>query len=300
MAKQHIVSDKPKHHKHAPEPKGCLLAIGGHESKSTGEADKTEDQKRNVEFEDEQILKFFVSKLKGNSPSVALIPTASTVPDQMIKEYQKVFRELGVKKLEVLDIRDRGDAVGDEYFKAIESADGIFFTGGDQLRLTSILGGTRLLQLMKERYTYDDILVAGTSAGAVALSTPMIYEVMTQGGFVKGDVRITTGLEFIKNVAFDTHFIQRGRMVRMAQCIVTNPGCVGIGLEEDTAVYITKGREMEVFGSGLITVVDGRKISCTDIYEIGTGHPFSVRDLRIHLLADGQKYTLPFYDHLHI
>ncbi|WP_276496925.1 cyanophycinase [Pontibacter litorisediminis] len=294
---KHTVSDRPKTHKEAPVPKGRLLAIGGHESK--GEGDKTEDQERNVEFESEQILRFFASELKGDSPTVVLIPTASAVPDKMIKDYQKVLGEMGVKKVEVMDVRNRKEAMDDGLCEMVEGAAGIFFTGGSQLRLTSIFGGTKVLQLMKERFTYDDVLIAGTSAGAVALSTPMIYEVMTQGGFVKGDVRVTTGLEFIKNVAFDTHFIQRGRMVRMAQCIVTNPGCIGIGLEEDTAVYVTEGRQMQVLGSGLITVINGLDLTCSDIYKIDTGHPFSVRDLRVHLLADGEKYTMPTYDHLH-
>ncbi|WP_439882264.1 cyanophycinase [Pontibacter sp. MBLB2868] len=292
------VTEKYKHHKEAPVPKGRLLAIGGHESK--GEGNKSKEQERNVEFESEEILKFFVSEIKGSNPTVVVIPTASTIPDKMAKEYVKVFSELGVTNIEVLDIRSRDDVNDKKHWEKIEKAAGIYFSGGDQLRLSSILGGTDLLQLMKERYTYDDILIAGTSAGAVALSTPMIYEVMTQGGYIKGDVRITTGLEFLKNVAFDTHFIQRGRMVRMAQCIITNPGCIGIGLEEDTAVYVTEGREMLVVGSGLMTVVDGMNLDSTDIYEIGTGEPFSVRGLRVHLLAADQKYTLPTFDKLHL
>lgn len=298
MAKKKV-SDKHKHYKEAPVPKGRLLAIGGSESKGETE-EQNEEQRRNVDFHSTEILQFFRNELRGKDPILALVPTASTVPDDVIKEYTKLFNELGINKVEPIDIRSRQDALDEEHLEIVEKAAGIFFTGGDQLRLTSILGGTRVLQLMKERYTYDDILIAGTSAGAVALSTPMIYEVMTQGGYIKGDVRITTGLEFIKNVAFDTHFIQRGRMVRMAQCIVTNPGCIGIGLEEDTAVYITEGTEMKVLGSGLVTVVDGMSISCTDIYKIGTGEPFSVRDLRIHLLSSEQEYTVPTFDNLHI
>ena len=153
---------------------------------------------------------------------------------------------------------------------------------------------------MKERYTYDDILVAGTSAGATAMSTPMIYEGETKGGYIKGDVRITTGLEFLKNIAIDTHFIERGRIVRISQCIATNPGCIGIGLEEDTAIYVKEGKELEVVGSGLVTIVDGTGITRTNIYEIETGEPFTVCDLKVHLLSKGERYTIPTYDQLHI
>lgn len=284
--------------KKPPIPKGCLLAIGGKESK--GDKEMTEDQQRNVDFESEEILKFFKEKLKGDNPTVAFIPTATTLPEEVAKEYVRVFKEIGLTNVKVLDIRTREDAQNDEYLKIIEQAEGIYFSGGDQLRLTSILGGTKLLQLMKERFTYDNVLVAGTSAGATALSTPMIYEVMSKGGFIKGDVRITTGLEFLKNVAVDTHFIQRGRLVRMAQCIVTNPGCIGLGLEEDTAAYITEGKELTVVGSGLITIVDGMNLIGTNIYDIEAGEPFSARGLTVHLLSNGEKYSFPVFDQLHI
>ncbi|WP_347156777.1 cyanophycinase [Pontibacter chitinilyticus] len=230
-----------------------------------------------------------------------VVPTASGIPDEAAKEYMDMFHEMGLKNVEVLDIRKRTDAMDPEALKIVDKAAGFMFTGGDQLRLTSILGGTPTLQLMKERYTYEDILVAGTSAGAAAMSTPMINEGETEGGYIIGDVRITTGLEFLKNVAIDTHFIERVRIVRMAKCIIaTNPGSIGIRLEEDTAIYVTESHHMEVLGSGLITVIDGTGITRTNIYKIKTGEPFSVCDMRLHLLSNGETYTFPVYDQLHI
>lgn len=298
MAKRKV-SDHYKNKEEAPVPKGRLLAIGGKESK--GDSDELKQiQENNIDFESEEILKFFVDHLRGKDPVVAVIPTASNIPEEMGKEYTRLLKKLGVKHVEVLDIRNREDAKEGRNCEVIERAAGIYFTGGDQLRLTSILGGTQMLQLMKERFTYDDILVAGTSAGATALSTPMIYEADTKGGYLKGDVRITTGLEFLKNVAVDTHFIERGRLVRMAQCVVTNPGCIGIGLEEDTAAFITEGREVQVVGSGLLTVVDGMGLTSTNIYDIATGEPFTARGLCVHLLSAGQQYTIPTFDELHL
>ncbi|WP_018479168.1 cyanophycinase [Pontibacter roseus] len=298
MAKKKV-SDRAKHHSESPVPKGILLAIGGKEDKNNGE--KSEEQSKNVDFESDEILKYFVGELKGNDPMVLVVPTASTVPEDISKDYIEEFHKLGVKRVEVLDIRNRMDARNPDFCKLVEEAAGIMFTGGDQLRLTAILGGSPVLQLMKERYTYDEnFIVAGTSAGATAMSTPMIYEGETAGGYIKGDVRITTGLEFLKNVAIDTHFIQRGRIIRVSQCIATNPGCIGIGLEEDTAICVTQGNELRVLGSGLVTIVDGMGITDTNIYEIKTGEPFSVRDMRVHLLANGDTYTLPIYDQLHI
>jgi cyanophycinase len=278
-----------------PVPTGKLLSIGGKEDKG-----KPEQKGQNIEVHNLEILSRFVAELKGNNPVIAVIPTASSIPEEVSQDYIEVFQKLKVSNIEVVDIRNRNDAKDPAFCEIIGRAAGIFITGGDQLKLTSILGGTRILQLMKERYTFDNVIVAGTSAGAAAMSTPMIYEGDTQGGMIKGDVRITTGLEFMKNVAIDTHFIARGRMVRMAQAISTNPGCIGIGLEEDTAILVTEGRNLEVLGSGLITIIDGLNISYTNIYEIENGEPFTVRDLKVHLLKQGECYQLPFYEQLHI
>jgi cyanophycinase len=282
-----------------PAPKGRLLAIGGKESKRGDGGGKTDEQEANINFISEQILRRFAGELKGKDPLVAIIPTASTVPEEIARDYVGVFRRLGVGNIEVINITDRQGGEEAAHLETVSRAAGVMFTGGDQLRLTSLLGGTPFLQRLKERYTHSPLLVAGTSAGATAMSTPMIYEGESQGGIIKGDVRVATGLEFLKNVAIDTHFIARGRIVRMAQCLAANPGCIGIGLEEDTAVLVTGGREVEVIGSGLVTVVDGTRIASTDIYEIENGEPFSISGLQVHLLANGKRYRLPTYPELH-
>ncbi|MBD1397765.1 cyanophycinase [Pontibacter sp. JH31] len=292
------VSDKHAHHKRPAVPKGKVLAIGGKESKTTEE--ETEVQEQNVNFIAEEIQKRFVEELKGENPLIAVIPTASNDPVGAAKDYEKLFAKLGVKNIEVINIKSRTEASDPAYLKILEKAAGVMFTGGDQLRLTAILGGTPLVQLLKERYTYEEFIIAGTSAGASALSTPMIYEGETQGGMLKGDVRITTGLEFVKDVAIDTHFIARGRIVRMAQAISTNPGCIGIGIEEDTAILVSKGKMVEVIGSGLVTVVDGTGITKSTIHQIKTGEAFTVCDLRVDLLSDKETFELPTYDQLHI
>jgi cyanophycinase len=288
---------KNKRKNSMPVPKGKLLAIGGKEDKG---GEKSEEQAQNKDFKSLEILERFVKELKGKNPLIAVIPTASSVPEESAQDYLEVFGKLEVKNVEVVNIKSRADAKDPVFLDIINRAAGIMFTGGDQLRLTSILGGTDFLQRLKERYTYEEIVVAGTSAGAAAMSTPMIYEGETQGGMIKGDVRVTTGLEFLRDVAIDTHFIARGRIVRMAQAIATNPGCIGIGLEEDTAILVTEGRNLEVLGNGLITVVDGMDISHTNIYEISNHELFSVRDLKVHLLAKGTNYYLPIYQELHI
>jgi cyanophycinase len=269
-------------------PKGRLLIIGGHEQRQAASEESAAPDK-SADF----ILARFVQELPGQR-TIVVIPTASEEPDEAAQDYIEAFAQLGIEHVEVLNIQSREQANGPEALDVINRADGVLFTGGDQLRLTALLGGTELLARLDERYRHEPIIIAGTSAGAAAMSTPMIYQGRNDAGFIKDEIHITTGLQFLRDVAIDTHFVKRGRIVRMAQIIATNPGCLGLGLEEDTAVLVTKGRELEVIGTGIVVLLDGR--ACTDntIYAIEPGEVFSIRDLRLHLLAKGQRFTLPF------
>jgi len=268
-------------------PKGSLLAIGGHEQReAANEASPTHE--KSADF----ILQRFVDELGGKRTFV-IIPTASEEADEAAQDYIEAFTALGVEHLEVLNIQSRAQANGAEAIDTINRADGVLFTGGDQLRLTALLGGTAVLARLGERYLHEPIIIAGTSAGAAAMSTPMIYQGRNDAGFLKDEIHITTGLQLLRDVAIDTHFVKRGRIVRMAQIIATNPGCIGLGLEEDTAVLITKGREVEVLGNGIVVLLDGHDCTGNTIYDIAPGEVFSIRDLRLHLLAKGQRFTLP-------
>ncbi|WP_345050595.1 cyanophycinase [Hymenobacter glaciei] len=265
-------------------PKGKLIAIGGHEQREKdGPA-----REQSAEF----ILQRFVDEL-ARKDTVVVIPTASEEPEEAAQDYVTVFTELGIKKVEVLDIRSREQANSTEALETLNRADGVMFTGGDQLRLTALLGGTLVLARITERYQREAFVVAGTSAGAAAMSTPMIYQGRNDAGFLKDEIHITTGLQLLRDVAIDTHFIARGRIVRMAQIIATNPGCIGLGLEEDTAVLVTKGNELEVIGNGMVVLLDGHECTSNTIYEVRPGEVFSIRDLRLHLLAKGQCFKLP-------
>ncbi len=275
-------------------PSGTLIAIGGAENKG----DEPEDESMNSEnanFEKTEILSRFVTELKGRNPLVLVIPTASSLPEELGPSYVKVFHDLKVKNVEVVDIRNREDACKEEYIELVKKAAGIMFTGGDQLKLTSILGGTDFMRLIKERYYNDSLVVGGTSAGAAAMSTQMIYQGMSGAGFIKGSVSITAGLELLNDVAIDTHFITRGRIVRMAQMLATNPTFIGVGLEEDTGIVVKEGKELEVIGSGLVVIVDGRGSTHTNIYEVEEGVPVTMRDLKVHLLGKGDTYTLEIF-----
>jgi cyanophycinase len=281
-----------------PVPQGILIAVGGHENKGE-EPEKGSNQYNNRNFVPDGILTRFVEELSGDNPLIAVIPTASSVPEEAAADYHEVFQRLGVKRVETLNIQERGDANHEDTLKLVNEAAGFWFTGGDQLRLTAILGGTQLLQRLKERYTYERIIIGGTSAGASAMSTPMIYEGRNDAGMRKGEIAITTGLQFMHDVAIDTHFIARGRIARMAQIIATNPSCMGLGLEEDTGVVVREGYKIEVIGSGLVTILEGNNCTATNIYDISPDTPFSIRDLVLHFLAAGEEYELPMPHELH-
>lgn len=267
-------------------PKGRLLLIGGHELRQN--PNPAEATETSPDF----ILRRFVDELSAKN-CVVVIPTASSEPEAAAQVYVDLFTDLGVKHVEVLNIQSREQANAAEALAVIDRANGVMFTGGDQLRLTALLGGTQLLRQLIERYLHEPLLVAGTSAGATAMSTPMIYQGRDNQGMLKDEIHITTGLQLLRDVAVDTHFVARGRIVRMAQIIGTNPGCLGLGLEEDTAVLVSKGRELEVLGNGLVVIVDGHDCTGNTLAQIQPGEVFSIRDLRVHLLARGERFTLP-------
>ena len=276
-----------------PPPHGTLIAIGGHEDKSRSPGDDPE-----AEAAPDSILRRFVQELRGHGP-VLVVPIASQEPVEAAKDYVSIFRSLKVARVEVVDFSERAQAADEAALALLDEAAGIMFTGGDQLRLTALLGGTPWLRRLKERYTHDEIVIAGTSAGATAMSTPMIYQGRDNKGMLKDEIHVTTGLQFLHDVAIDTHFVARGRIIRMAQIIATNPGCIGLGLEEDTGVVVTHGQELEVIGSGVVTVVDGQNCTSTNIHLIEPGQPFSIRDLRVHILNAGEHYTLPVQPEIH-
>ncbi|MCC3154901.1 cyanophycinase [Hymenobacter sp. BT770] len=279
--------------KACPPPRGILIAIGGHEDKTPNPGTDPE-----AEYAPDAILRRFVDELRGKGP-VIVVPIASEDPKEAAKDYVDVFKSLGVDRVEVFDVRERAQALDEAGLELLNEAAGIMFTGGDQLRLTALLGGTPWLNRLKERYTHDEIVIAGTSAGAAAMSTPMIYQGRDNQGMRKDEIHITTGLRFLHDVAIDTHFVARGRIIRMAQIIATNPSCIGLGLEEDTGVVVTQGREIEVIGSGVVTVVEALTSTTTNIHLIKPGEPFTIRDLRVHILSNGERYTLPVQEDMH-
>ena len=214
----------------------------------------------------------------------------------MGEEYAKAFNYLGAKNVKVLHIEKREQALHQDTFDRIQNADVVMFTGGDQLRLTSILGGTPMHDLILKKYETEEFVYAGTSAGAAAASQSMIYQGSSSEALLKGEIKITSGLGLIDNVVIDTHFVQRGRIGRLFQAVVGNPKTLGIGLGEDTGLLITDGYKMEALGSGLVILVDGRFIADTNLTQVELGKPISIKNLVVHVMSQRDLYDLNTHD----
>lgn len=228
----------------------------------------------------------------GGDGRIEVITTASNIPAEVAENYLQAFRKIGNDNVGVLNIRNRDDARNPEWVERMKHARGIMFSGGDQLRLTTIFGGTEFLDILQRRYLGDGLVVAGTSAGAMAMSNTMIYQGKSDLAHLKGEVKITTGLAFMKDVIIDSHFDKRGRFNRLAQAVASNPSCIGIGLGEDTGVIITQSNHLETIGSGAVVLVDGRDIRHSNITEVPVGTPISVENLRVNILVKGNSYQL--------
>jgi cyanophycinase len=276
--------------KECPVPKGMLIIIGGKENKGKDGPEGKEKPNGFVPFE---ILKTFVELIKKDDPVVELVTSAGDSGNEYLDEYKGCFDKLGVKKLGHIHHANRQEILNENMLERIRQADALFFTGGDQLKLSSIYGGTAFLTELKKRYIHNKIIIAGTSAGAMAMSTPMIYAGNEEVHELGGEIKITTGLEFLKDVCIDTHFVHRGRFVRLAQVIATNPTTIGIGIEEDTAVIIRNGIEAEIIGSGTTIVIEGFHISESNITEFADKTPISIRNLKVHILSQGNTYQIP-------
>ena len=272
-------------------PKGKLIAVGGAEDKGT-DLETGEIHRNNLNFFELGILRRFILEAGGPSVRIEVVTTASMIYNEVGNNYLNAFGRIGCTNVDVMPIRNRQDAMNPEYISRIQNCDAVMFSGGNQLRLSAIYGGTQFLSILLKRYQNDVFTIAGTSAGAMAMSNTMIYEGNAMRSHLKGEVKITTGLGLIDDVIIDSHFEKRGRFGRLAQAIASNPQCIGIGLGEDTGMLITEGNKMEAIGSGLVVIIDGHDIIHSNIADIPDGNPISIENLKVHFCEKGNGYLL--------
>ena len=271
-------------------PKGFLIAVGGAEDKGS---EIERERQNSLDFFKEGILNQIVELAgKKSDPKIEIVTTASSIPDEVAQVYKKAFRKLGQIEIGHLKITKREDADSKKTLERLEKCNCILFSGGDQLRLSSVLGGTEFLDILHERFEKEHFVIAGTSAGAAAMSNTMICGGDETKAYLKGKVELSIGFGFLQEVIIDTHFDARGRFGRLVQAIAAQPGAVGIGLDEDTGVVIEKGTKMRAIGSSSVVVVDGCNITHNNIADIRNGMPLSVGTLTVHVMTNSDVFDI--------
>ena len=253
---------------------GHLLVIGGAEDK----------------YNERRILKKFLSLAGETEAQVLIVPVASDFPEFASDVYTQAFRNLGIANPRVLRATSRQDVFDADVEALLDGVTGVFITGGDQMRLVSVLGGTDFAARLRKMVTETDLVMAGTSAGAAGMSTSMIVRGESSSHPHKNSVRLSPGLGFLKNIIIDQHFTERGRISRLITAVSYNPYNLGIGIDENTAIILDKEGNLEVFGAGSITIVDGSKITYNEIAEVDDFQSFSVFGVQLHVLQDGLIY----------
>ncbi|MBS2023710.1 MAG: cyanophycinase [Deltaproteobacteria bacterium] len=236
------------------------------------------------------ILRRFLELSGGKKARIAIVPTASSLADTG-KRYERLFSSLGAHDATALPYSERRDAERDDWLETLEGATGIFLTGGNQLRISTVLGGTRVAKAIR-RANARGVHVGGTSAGAAILSEHMIA-MGAEGPTPKaGMATLAPGLGLTNRLVIDQHFRQRDRLGRLLTALAYNPFAVGIGLDEDTAAFLGPDDTIEVLGAGAITVVDAASLEHSSIAEANLGQPVCLTNIRIHVLTSGGRYDL--------
>ena len=255
-------------------PRGWIIPIGGAEEKENSP----------------QILRRFLDLAGGVAADVVVIPTASALRDTGPR-YERIFSEMGARRVTSLDFDTRRDADAPGRLDRLGRASGVFFTGGNQLRLSTLLGGTAVAKAVRQM-SAAGIAVAGTSAGAAFISEHMIAFGDEGSTPVAGSVRLAPGLGLTNRFIIDQHFRQRDRLGRLLTALAYNPFAIGIGLDEDTAAFIGPDNTVEVEGSGAITVVDAADVQFSSMDSIREGRPVCLLGVKLHILTQGATFNL--------
>ncbi|MES2206698.1 MAG: cyanophycinase [Pseudomonadota bacterium] len=265
-------------HKKSGKKEGKLIVIGGGEDKKF----------------DKEILSHFVKLSGGSKANIVVITAASSVQDEVWETYQEVFKELDVEKCLKIALYTREDANNPEIAQLVLEANGIFMTGGDQKKLMALIGGTAVDIALHKAFTEHGACIAGTSAGASAMSGHMLAQSSGEKMPTKGTVHLGAGLGFLHRVVIDQHFSERQRLGRLLAVIAQNPYLLGVGIDEDTALVVTKGKSFEIIGNGAMTVVDGREM-ISNFNEISAEERLELTNMKLHLFPSGTRHYFDEY-----
>ena len=256
-------------------PSGRLLIIGGNEDKS-GEC---------------KVLRKFVEMAGGKDGRIVVITTATGLPQAVGAEYKDLFESLGAGEVNTLAIANRQAANQSRQAEILKEACGIFFTGGDQLRLTSILGGSAVDAAIRAAFQ-EGAIIAGTSAGAAVMSETMIIGGISNDTPTKSSISMAHGMGFVSEVVIDQHFAQRGRISRLLAAVAQNPHIMGVGIDEDTALLVGGNRRCEVLGTQTVTILDGKNIVHSNVSDSAMSEPLAITNVLLHILPAGFGFDL--------
>jgi cyanophycinase len=261
----------------ARSAKGALYIIGGRE--------------------DKQDEKFILSGLarRIGSGKLVIATLASSIADEMWEQYRQIFTQLGVKHIKHLSIEHRDESTDEHCLKILADANAVFFTGGDQVRITTRLGGMQASMRIEEIFREGGI-IAGTSAGAAAMSETMLSSGRGEDAYrPDAALFLAPGLGLAKNMIIDQHFSERGRIRRLLRAVAQNPRLLGVGIDEDTAIVVEGEENFEVVGSGSVYIIDGRSLTHTDLSETSSEHTMSVFGVSLHVLSHGDAFDLKLH-----
>lgn len=256
--------------------KTAVMVIGGAEDKIHGRL----------------ILQTFFQRSGGTDARIAIIPSASREPTVIGSRYRDIFEEMGVKAIEVLDIRERDHGSDTLWQSFVDDCTGVFLTGGDQLRLCGLLADTPIMDRVRMRAQLGEITLAGTSAGAAVMGQQMIAGGGSGESPNRSLVDLTTGLGIIPEVLVDQHFHNRNRMARLLSAVAAHPEKLGVGIDEDTCAMFESNGTFQVIGKGTVTIVDPGELSQTNYSAAGATDPLNLHNLRLHILVHGDRFDL--------
>lgn len=257
------------------KPKGTLIIIGGHEDK---------DNER-------EILKEIAARTDADGKRLVIITVASEEPQELADTYRTIFKKLGVQKIDILDIRSRNEARDEEKLQLLDHTPVVFFTGGDQLRITSQLGDTPIFSCLHKIYLEGGTIV-GTSAGAAAMPETMLVGGPDDESEHISALQMAPGLGLLPGVVVDSHFAERGRIGRLLGAVTQNPRNLGLGIDENTAIVVEHGQHFRVLGSGAVYVTDGSRITYSSLSEHQPEGILSIHDLLLHVLGHDDRFDL--------
>lgn len=256
-------------------PRGPLIAIGGAEDK----------------IGDRLILRHFLHLAGGRDAAIVVLPMASSFSIEVAERYQAIFSDLGASRVDMIDITVREEALRADRSRPLDEATGIFLTGGNQLKIATLLGGTPIATALRRRHAAGAV-VGGTSAGASAMSQHMIAFGRSGASPSQRMVSLSPGLGLTNRIIIDQHFRQRDRIGRLIAAVAFNPFLIGVGVDEDTAMILDHHNQIEVIGRHSVTIVDGAEMTYTDIHQVKQHANVAAHNLRVHVLTHGQRYDL--------